>query len=86
MFGTLFAFVAYPTHPRAPGRLELVRVIRAARMVTSLTNPLVRPVPGSPLTLVVVAALGVACVFLFRSMNKQFRKLGSGPDKGDSPK
>jgi len=61
VFGTLFAFVAYPTHPRAPGRLELVRVIRAARMVTSLTNPLVRPVPGSPLTLVVVAALGVAC-------------------------
>jgi hypothetical protein len=32
----------------------------------------------------IVAALAVACVFLFRSMNKQFRKLGPGPDKGDS--
>jgi hypothetical protein len=32
----------------------------------------------------IVAALGVACVFLFRSMNKQFRKIGPGPDKTDS--
>jgi hypothetical protein len=32
----------------------------------------------------IVAALAVACVFLFRSMNKQFRKIGSGPDKTDS--
>jgi len=43
-------------------------------------------VQAGVLAFLVVAALGVACVFLFRSMNKQFRKLGSGPDKGDSPK
>jgi hypothetical protein len=28
----------------------------------------------------VVAALGVALVFLLRSMNKQFRKIGPGPE------
>ena len=36
------------------------------------------------LCFLIVAALAVACVFLFRSMNKQFRKIGPGPDKGDS--
>jgi hypothetical protein len=35
------------------------------------------------LAFLVVAAMGVVCVFLFRSMNKQFRKLGPGPDKND---
>jgi amino acid permease len=35
------------------------------------------------LAFLVVAALGVVCVFLFLSMNKQFRKLGPGPDKND---
>jgi hypothetical protein len=34
----------------------------------------------------IVAGLAVICVFLFRSMNKQFRKLGPGPDQGDSVK
>ena len=29
----------------------------------------------------VVAAMGVALVFLLRSMNKQFRKIGPGPDQ-----
>jgi hypothetical protein len=38
------------------------------------------------LAFLIVAALAVICVFLFRSMNKQFRKLGPGPDKGDSLK
>ena len=28
----------------------------------------------------IVAALAVACVFLFRSMNKQFRKIGPKPE------
>jgi hypothetical protein len=32
----------------------------------------------------IVAGLAVVCVFLFRSMNKQFRKIGPNPDKGDS--
>ena len=36
----------------------------------------------------IVAAMGVALVFLLRSMNKQFRKIGAnplppGPDDGD---
>jgi hypothetical protein len=34
----------------------------------------------------IVAAMGVICVFLFRSMNKQFRKLGPPPDESDSAK
>ena len=38
------------------------------------------------LCFLIVAALAVACVFLFRSMNKQFRKIGPGPDEGDSVK
>jgi hypothetical protein len=29
----------------------------------------------------IVAGIGVALVFLLRSMNKQFRKLGPPPDK-----
>jgi hypothetical protein len=35
------------------------------------------------LAFLIVAALGVICVFLFRSMNKQFKKLGPPPDKGE---
>jgi hypothetical protein len=31
----------------------------------------------------VVAAMGVALVFLLRSMNKQFRKIGPGPEDTD---
>jgi hypothetical protein len=38
------------------------------------------------LCFLIVAALAVVCVFLFRSMNKQFRKIGPGPDEGDSVK
>ena len=32
----------------------------------------------------VVAALGVALVFLLRSMNKQFRKIGPPPEETDA--
>jgi hypothetical protein len=32
----------------------------------------------------IVAGLAVVLVFLFRSMNKQFRKIGPNPDEGDS--
>jgi hypothetical protein len=32
----------------------------------------------------VVAGIGVALVFLFRSMNKQFRKITPDPEAGDS--
>jgi TRAP-type mannitol/chloroaromatic compound transport system permease large subunit len=32
----------------------------------------------------VIAAMSVALVFLFRSMNKQFKKIGSAPDP-DAP-
>jgi hypothetical protein len=33
----------------------------------------------------VVAAMGVALVFLLRSMNKQFRKIDANPLEPDSP-
>jgi hypothetical protein len=33
------------------------------------------------LAFIIVAALGVALVFLLRSMNKQFRKLGPAPEE-----
>jgi hypothetical protein len=33
----------------------------------------------------VVAAMGVALVFLLRSMNKQFRKIGPKPDADPGP-
>ena len=36
------------------------------------------------LAFVIIAALGVALVFLLRSMNKQFKKIA--PRDGDSPK
>jgi hypothetical protein len=36
------------------------------------------------LCFLIVAAMGVALVFLFRSMNRQFRKIGPGPGP-DSP-
>ena len=36
------------------------------------------------LCFLIVAAMGVALVFLCRSMNKQFRKIGPGPGP-DSP-
>ena len=32
----------------------------------------------------VVAALGIALVFLLRSMNKQFRKIGPKPEEAES--
>ena len=33
----------------------------------------------------VIAGLGIALVFLMRSMNKQFRKLGPPPDESEEP-
>jgi hypothetical protein len=35
------------------------------------------------LAFIVVAGLAVICVFLFRSMNKQFKKLGPPPPPQD---
>ena len=40
--------------------------------------------PGA-LGFLVVAAMGVALVFLLRSMNKQFRKITPDPDAQSSP-
>ena len=42
----------------------------------------VAPAQAGPLGLVVILVLAVACVFLFRSMNKQLRKI---PDSFDPP-
>jgi hypothetical protein len=35
------------------------------------------------LAFIIVAAIGVALVFLLRSMNKQFRKIGPAPEEPD---
>lgn len=44
------------------------------------TSTLAEVEPGV-LGFLVVAALGVICVFLFRNMNKQFKKLGPPPEE-----
>ena len=50
----------------------------------------VNDVTPGVLGFLVVAAMGVALVFLLRSMNKQFRKItpepGSGPGKNETAK
>jgi hypothetical protein len=47
------------------------------------SSPASNDVAPGVLGFLVVAAMGVALVFLLRSMNKQFRKIT--PDAGDSP-
>jgi hypothetical protein len=50
---------------------------------TSSTSTLANVEPGV-LGFLVVAGIGVALVFLLRSMNKQFRKLGPPPGETDA--
>jgi len=47
------------------------------------SSPASSEVAPGVLGFLVVAAMGVALVFLLRSMNKQFRKIG--PEAGSSP-
>ena len=50
--------------------------VLAAAAASSSTSDDVEP---GVLAFLVVAAMGVALVFLLRSMNKQFRKIDAGP-------
>jgi hypothetical protein len=54
-------------------------------IVAALTASNTNDVQAGVLGFVVVAAMGVALVFLLRSMTKQFRKIAP-PDEGESPK
>jgi hypothetical protein len=56
----------------------------AASSPTNSTSTLNDVEPGV-LGFLVVAAMGVALVFLLKSMNKQFRKIGPKPEEDDLP-
>jgi hypothetical protein len=53
----------------------------AAALSSSAGNSTMNNVEPGLLAFLVVAALGIALIFLLRSMNKQFRKLGPPPDE-----
>lgn len=57
----------------------------AAVLSTSSNSSTMNDVEPGLIGFLIVAALGVALVFLLRSMNKQFRKLGPPPgESGDT--
>jgi hypothetical protein len=57
----------------------------AAALASGSNNSTMNDVEPGLLGFLVVAAIGVALVFLLRSMNKQFRKLGPPPEEsGDA--
>ena len=56
-------------------------LLAAAALSSSAGNSTMNNVEPGLLGFLVVAGLGVALVFLLRSMNKQFRKLGPPPDE-----
>jgi hypothetical protein len=60
---------------------ELGKIVLASGSTTSSTVSDVEP---GLLGFLVVAALGVALVFLLRSMNKQFRKIGPRPEEPEA--
>jgi hypothetical protein len=55
--------------------------LAAAALSSSAGNSTMNNVEPGLLGFLVVAGLGVALVFLLRSMNKQFRKLGPPPEE-----
>ena len=55
-----------------------------ASSTTNSTSTLNDVEPGV-LGFLVVAAMGLALVFLLKSMNKQFRKIGPKPEEDDLP-
>ena len=55
-------------------------VLAAAAASSSASND----VEPGVLAFLIVAAMGVALVFLLRSMNKQFRKITPEPDAADA--
>ena len=52
---------------------------------TSNSTSTISDVEPGLLAFLVVAALGVALVFLLRSMNKQFKKIGPRPEDPSDP-
>jgi hypothetical protein len=53
----------------------------AAALASGSSNSTMNDVEPGLLGFLVVTGIGVALVFLLRSMNKQFRKLGPPPDE-----
>lgn len=53
----------------------------AAALASGSSNSTMNDVEPGLLGFLVVAGIGVALVFLLRSMNKQFRKLGPPPEE-----
>jgi hypothetical protein len=53
-------------------------------LVAASNSSALNDVEPGLLGFLVVAALGVALVFLLRSMNKQFRKIGPPPEETDA--
>jgi hypothetical protein len=56
-------------------------LLAAAALSSSAGNSTMNNVEPGLLGFLVVAGIGVALVFLLRSMNKQFRKLGPPPEE-----
>ena len=55
--------------------------LAAVALSSSASNSTMNNVEPGLLGFLVVAGIGVALVFLLRSMNKQFRKLGPPPEE-----
>jgi hypothetical protein len=53
--------------------------------VSAASSPPTNDVQAGVLGFLVVAAIGVALVFLLRSMNKQFKKIGPKPEEPPQP-
>jgi hypothetical protein len=58
--------------------------ILAAVLSSSSNNSTLSNVEPGLLGFLVVAGIGVALVFLLRSMNKQFRKIGPPPEEEEA--
>jgi len=56
-------------------------LLAAAALSTSAGNSTMSSVEPGLLGFLVVAGIGVVLVFLLRSMNKQFRKIGPPPEE-----
>ena len=56
-------------------------LLAAAALSSSAGNSTMNNVEPGLLGFLVVAGIGIALVFLLRSMNKQFRKLGPPPEE-----
>jgi hypothetical protein len=56
-------------------------LLAAAALSSSAGNSTLNSVEPGLLGFLVVAGIGVALIFLLRSMNKQFRKLGPPPEE-----